>query len=566
MIASALTLYVLPIIQLLAGLGAFLIAVKITSDSMSRLANSGIRRLFQKMGPNKLAGVGVGAVSTALIHSSAVTTVMVIGLVNAGVMSLAQATAVIMGANVGTTITAQIAALGTFDFMMYVCIITFVGFLIMSIAKNEKWKSIGYLIAGLGLIFLSLQFMKSAFEPIATAEPGGDYYEVATSLKNFLASVNNPVLLLLVGIVLTFCLQSSTALTTILISMASAGLIVGGATASGDVSNGVLFVILGSNIGTCFTSLVASAGANANAKRAATIHLLFNLFGSLIFFVVLVIWDSFMADTFAKWFSGAYGTQIAMFHTFFNVLCTALFLPFSKLFVKLASFVVKDKKDDKRQTQFLDERFLSNPSVALEQARLEARRMGDLVMETCDIAMTAFEHKDLSAEEKVVKNIETVSEINDKTAQYLVTVSSHSAMSVHNEKVLSALYYVLGDVMRIADIAYNVTKYTKRTVDEDIAFSQSVYPEIAEMYDKIKVLYGESMECLLTRSKTILRKVEKLEDEVDAMRKDLVERHIERLNRGECNPNSNGVYINLVGNLERMADHMTFIAESILKI
>ncbi|MBQ2805095.1 MAG: Na/Pi cotransporter family protein [Clostridia bacterium] len=546
------------VVQLLAGLGAFLIGVQIMSDSMTNLANVGMKKMFQRIGNNKFVGVGIGAASTAIIQSSSVTTVMVVGFVNAGVMTLQQATTIIMGANIGTTITAQIAALQSFDFMQYVIILTFVGFFAMSIAKSEKWKTFWNLIAGLGLIFLALEIMSMAVEP----------FKESDEIKQVLASINNPFLLLLAGVLLTCLLQSSSAVTTIVIVMASGGLIIGG-TVDGGVSNGALFVILGSNIGTCITAILAMTNANTNAKRSAIIHLLFNLLGSVIFFVFLMLWPTFMQNTLNKWFVEA-GTQIAMFHTFFNVTCTLLFLPFTHLFVKLATLILPDKKAKESATsvptlKYVDDRFVATPSIAVHQAKKEVREMGDIIMQTCDEAVLGFVKTDTSKEAIVAQRLQDVSVLNQRLVQYLVSVSANVKTSTHSEGTISNLYYVMGDVLRVGDLSHNITKYTQKVANGEVTFSETVYVEVQKLYSKVRELYSVAMDCFLDKDFELLKVVESMEEEIDGIRRDLVNRHIERLNKGECNPASNGVFINLIGNLERMADHLTFIAESITK-
>lgn len=544
-----------------------MIAVKIMSDTMNQLAGVGLKRLFGKLGNNKLAGVGMGTLTSAVLHSSAITTVMVVGFVNAGVMALSEATTIIMGANIGTTFTALVAALGTsFDFMAYATILAFVGIFVNSLAKSEKGKTVGYMTAGLGLIFVSLQFMNSAFDMIKADE------QIMTTVKSAIASVSgdnvgNYLLMMLVGVVLTFLLQSSTALTTILISMADIFCL---ANASGEISgitNGVLFIILGSNIGTCFTTIISSVGANTNAKRAAMIHLLFNFFGSLLFFLILSIWKTFTVDTLNVWFYGKPGLQIATFHTIFNVSCTALFLPFSKFFVFVAEKILPEraKENENRNTLYIDDRFLPTPSIAVQQSKKEAAHVGELTMQACDVAINAFLACDVSKEAEVQDRLREISVLNKKLVQYLVKVSANSTTTEHSEGTISALYYVLGDLMRIGDLSTNILKYTAKVASGEVTFSAGVYPEVQAMYQKVRSMYDVAIECFLTKDKTLLSKVEKAEDEVDQTRKNLVAAHIERLNNGECNPASNGIFINLVGNLERMADHITFVAESIVK-
>ncbi|MCM1043010.1 MAG: Na/Pi cotransporter family protein [Corallococcus sp.] len=548
--------FIIPIVQMLAGLGAFLIGVKIMSDSMTKLANAGLKKMFQHIDNKSLLGVGIGVGATAIIQSSAVTTVMVVGFVNAGVMSLFQATTVIMGANIGTTVTAQLAALNGFDFMQYVVLLAFVGFLVMSIAKKERTKTIGFMIAGLGLIFLALEFMSSAMSPFTDAST-----PVGAAVQEFLHKLSNPFLLLFIGIVLTFVMQSSSALTTIIITMASSGLIIGGTPEA--VGNGALFVILGSNIGTCFTTMLASANASANAKRAAFIHFLFNFAGSAVFFVILVIWRGFMDDTFVKLFSDC-GTQLAMFHTLFNVLCTALFLPLAKLFVKFAELVIPDKKKDVHETMYIDDRFLPTPSIAIAQAVKEVKHFGDFTMQTCDVAIQGLLDKSEEAEKTVLERLAQSAEINKKITGYLVNISAHSS-GVKNEDDLSRLYYVLGDILRVGDLSHNITKYTKKLASGEVTFSQAGYGEIRDLYGKIRLLYDECLNCFVNKDFDALKSIEKHEDEIDAIKRSVVNNHIERLNKGECDPASNGVFINLAGNLERMADHLTFIAESITR-
>ena len=306
------------IFKMLSSLGALLIGFKMLSENIEKLATNRLKKLFNKTSNNKLAGVGIGIVTTAIVESSAATTVMVVGLVNAGAMSLYQAAAVIMGANIGTTVTAQIVALQSFNFGDFAIILTFIGIAMATFIKRDGIKTLGLALAGLGLVFFGLGFLKEAMLELNTEYEG---------IQKLLKSISNPFVLLLIGTAFTALVQSSTAITTILISMAAAGIVIGG------TGNGILFVILGTNIGTCVSALISSVGANSNAKRASFIHLLFNMFGALVFFIFLVSYKGFMEDTFASWFNGHPETQIAMFHTFFNITCTLIFLPLTNLFV-----------------------------------------------------------------------------------------------------------------------------------------------------------------------------------------------------------------------------------------
>ncbi len=554
--------------QLIAGLGAFLIAVKILSDTMNQLAGVGLKKLFSRLGSKKLAGVGLGALTAGVLHSSSVTTAMVVGLVNAGVMVLSEATTIIMGANIGTTFTALVAALGaSFDFMAYATVLTFIGIFMNSLAKTEKTKTFGYMLAGLGLIFVALQFMDSA---VATLK---QHDQIMSSLKSFIASVSgdslgNNLLMVLVGVALTAALQSSTAVTTILISMADVFCVVESVSGAYGISNAVLFIILGSNIGTCVTTLISGMGTNRDARRAALVHLLFNVLGTLIFFVLLSVWSSFTTDTLNVWFDGKPALQIAVFHTIFNVCSTAIFLPFTHLLVKLVCVILPEKPivpDGACDLKFIDDRFLPTPSIAVQQSKQEVARIGELTLSTCDVAMKAFIDGDTGKESEVMNGLKNVALLNDKLVQYLVKISANSTTTEHSEGTISGLYYVLGDIMRIGDLSTNILKYTDKVASGEISFSEGIYPEISAMYQSVRSMYDVAIQCFLTKDESKLAEVEKMETAVDETRKRLVEAHIERLNKGECNPASNGVYINLVGNLERMADHITFIAESINK-
>ena len=376
------------VIQLLAGLGAFLLGFKLLSDNIEKLATNKLRGWFDKTSKSRLAGVGIGAGVTAIIQSSSATTVMVVGFVNAGIMSLYSATAIIMGANIGTTITAHIASLSDINVIGFVTVLTCAGIFMDMLSKNDRVKTVGIMLAGLGLVFLGLEYMSDAMS----------IYRDNAAFKQFLQTISNPFLLLLIGAGFTALVQSSSAVTSLIIVIVNVpGAVIG------NGGNDVLFLVLGSNIGTCITVILSSLGANANAKRASLIHLMFNVFGSVNFTVFLLCWPSFMDMTLAKWFSSP-GRQIAMFHTFFNVVCTCLFLPFTNVFVKISTKLIRDKKEGTgavSDSALLDERFIQSPSVAIGQANKETAFMAGLAMESLDAAFNGFVASDESAREKV---------------------------------------------------------------------------------------------------------------------------------------------------------------------
>ena len=410
--------YLYLILQLLGGLGAFLAGMEIMSDSMSRLAHGGLKRMLNRTANNRFAGVGIGAASTMIIQSSSATTVMVVGLVNAGILTLFQATAIIMGANIGTTITAWIASLGSLDVSAFLLILSVIGVFMTMLSKKEKVKTIGNVFTGLGLIFVGLAFMSDAMDPER-------HREIMQVIKDALSVVQNPALLLLIGIVATGIVQSSSAVTSIVVVLATSGVLIGG---TGD---GVYYVIIGSNIGTCITALLSSIGASPNARRAAVIHLLFNCFGAIIFSFFLLGWkwagSSFTGVVLDRVFppmpSGEpnYQFQIAFFHTLFNVTCTCLFLPFVKGFVWLANHLIRDKKPEPAKDEVmggLDERLLLQPSVALSHLYQETGKMLAYAKETLDLAFHAFLEKNTAAKSEVLERNRKLSDANKEAVQY----------------------------------------------------------------------------------------------------------------------------------------------------
>ena len=550
--------YVYLILQLLGGLGAFLVGMEIMSDSMSRLAHGGLKKMLNKTANNRFAGVGIGAVSTVIIQSSSATTVMVVGLVNAGIMTLFQATAIIMGANIGTTITAWIASLGSLDISAFLLILSVIGVFMTMLSKKEKVKTIGNVLTGLGLIFVGLAFMSDAMDPDL-------HPEIMQVIKDALSVVQNPALLLLIGIVATGIVQSSSAVTSIVVVLATSGVLIGG---TGD---GVYYVIIGSNIGTCVTALLSSIGASPNARRAAIIHLLFNCFGAVIFTAFLLCWmpfgTSFSETVLDYIFPGDYQFQIAFFHTLFNVTCTCLFLPFIKGFVWLANHLIPEKKKAEQPAEDrvmcgLDERLLLQPSVALAHLYQETGKMLAYAKETLDIAFHGFLDKNTTVKEVVLERNRKLSDANREAVQYLVKISA-SAPTIDDEKAISSMHYVLNDIVRVGELADNVTKYTDHYVNDPLVFSNEFLTMIREMYEKLNELYDVCYRAFIERDYAALRQVDAVEDVVDKMRRELVNQHIKRLNEGRCQPQNSSVFINLVGNLERAADHMTYIAHSI---
>lgn len=545
--------YVYSVITILAGCGVFLLGFKLLSDNMEKLAGNGLKRLFNKTSDKKLVGVGLGAAATAVVQSSAITTVMVIGFVNTGIMSLKQAATIIMGANIGTTITAQIVALQAFNLNVFFMAFAFAGMAMNMFSKKDKVRLAGIALAGLGIVFVGLDVMSGAME--------GEMIHAA--LETVLSKATNPVFLLFIGIAFTALIQSSSAVTTIIIAMAMQGLIVGGG------GNAVLYVILGSNIGSCVTALISSIGTSVNARRASIIHLLFNVIGAVIFMVVLLIFPQFQEKTFERWFSSP-ETQIAMFHTFFNVLCTLMFLPFTNVLVKLAMLIVPETKTEEKAEEtesgakfvYMDKRFLNSPALAISQLKKETFRMADMAMASLATAFNGFIRRDVSTVENVAANNEQIADLSKSISDYLVKVSA-AGPSLEDEKKISALHNNVGDIVRISELADNLTKYTRKTINENLTFSPVVGTKLSEMYALLQEQYSLVKRIVLMKEYNIMNESDETEDRVDNMRRSLIADHIDRMQRGECNAENNPVFINLVSNLERVGDHLNYVAHSV---
>lgn len=531
------------IVKLLAGTGVFLVGVHLLTSNIEQLATGKIKDLFEKTANKKLVNVGIGCAVTALIQSSGVSTVLIVGFVNVGIVNLYQATAMIMGANIGTTITGQIAALSAFPFTTYIQVLVFIGMMMSMACKKDSMKKTGLVCSGLGLIFIGLALMSDSIR------------ENLDSIQSLFENVQNPFLLFLIGIILTAIVQSSSAIASVIIAMSVAGLTIG------TGGNEVLFIIIGTNIGSCVTAIISSFTAGTDAKRTAFIHLMFNVIGSAMFFILLLCWPDFMAVTFSKWFPTT-AMQIAMFHTFSKVFCTVLFLPVSDWFVKVSSWFIKDKeaKDVSDAGTLLDERMLASASLAISQLEKELVRLSDIAMDSFRTAYRSFKDKDRSLIEPTHKLIGQAFETSQNIVNYLIKLSAKSKLA--DERAISNLHSNLGDIMRIAEIADNFTKYTARMIDVNVEFSDSVKVEFDEMVGHLEKMFALTKEIILNKNLDLMTQLDLEEEEVDHLRKQLIDHHIERLNQGKCKAESSGIFINAVSNLERMGDHLTYIAHT----
>lgn len=529
--------YLNAVLYMIAGLGAFMIGFRLMSDSIKSVSDGGLKKLFKKTSDKPIAGFGVGVAATALVQSSSVTTVMVVGFVNAGFMTLKQATAVIMGANVGSTVTAQIAALESFNFINYAMALTAVGIFINLFAKKDSVKTVGLSLAGLGLLFLGMRFMSDSMSVVSQSEKVADV----------LSAVSNPLLLLLIGAALTAVIQSSAAVTAIVISMAGAGISVGGG------GNAVYFLILGTNIGTCATAILSAIGAGTNAKRAAFIHFAFNFFGSMIFLILLWAWKDFSRVVMEPLFPHL-TTQIAMFHTFFNVICALVFLPFINVFVFISEKLFRGKKDGDE----LDERLISTPSIALGQVEIAVQRAMNTSLNSVNNSIRLF----FGGESfDVRENNRNLQSDLDKIDAYLIAIGA-AGVGIRSELQVAAFQHILIDINRIGELADNIVKYAERAEKEKISMSNTAKEEIMQMTASINTLFNVCTEYIDGGKKSVLQSLEAVEDGIDSQKKTLLSNHSNRVDEGICTPSTSSIFINLVSNLERIGDHVVQIAHT----
>ena len=539
------------ILSLIAGLGVLMIGMKMLSEGLEKSAGKGMRKLLGKISNNRFAGIGVGAVVTVLDNSSAATTVMVIGFVNAGLMTLFQATSIIMGANIGTTLTGVIIALSGFDIGAYMAILAFIGVAMMMFAKHDTAKKIGSAIAGLGLMFVGLSFMSSALK---------DSEVLSNALQDLFAAVDFPLLLILIGIVCTALFQSSTAMTALVVTMAAPAL------------NGVpiipmgsaLFIILGTNIGTCITAIIASFGASTNAKRTAMIHLLFNAIGTVVFTTVIWIFKDGVVWMFGQMTSSTQ-MQVAMFHVFFNVITTLMLVPFIKPLTLLATALVKEKSggdDEAPHMYYIDDRFLQTPPIAVAQVKREVNNMAEMAKTNLKRAMIAVFTHDLTDGEKVERDEQRINYINKGVSKYLIKLSS-LALVRSDEKFVGSLHHVVSDIERIADHAENFMEIATAMKENDCKFTQDAMDELEDMYDKVIAMFDEAMYIFTNNAVDRLKGFSEREQEVDMTKRLLGNNHIARLNAGGCSVESGTYFYSIISALERIADHLTNIAFSI---
>ena len=541
------------LLLVIGGITVFMIGMKTMGSNLERAAGSSMRTMLAKVSNNRFAGVGIGAAVTAIINSSSATTVMIVGFVNVGLMSLTQAGAIIMGANIGTTISAQIMSLQSININMAAVFsaVAAAGLVINMTGKSGRSKQIGNILIGIGFIFIGLQFMSDAVKVLTADEV------IAPKLAALFLSIGNPFLLFLIGVVLTGLLQSSAAITGILIALAGSGLI---------TIEQAMFITMGSNIGTCATSLIASMGTSTNARRAAVIHLLFNVLGCAVFFILMLAFQKYVVEGIIFVSGGSVERQIANFHTLFNLLTTLVLLPFLKPLVKLAQVIVPERKKMQKQGDFkyLDERILQTPAIAVAQLRKEIVIMMDLAYLNFRRAMKMICGGDLSERDESAETEKRINQYNTELTAYCVRVSS-CELSAHDEFVIGSYYHVISDSERIGDYAKHIVEYAEELGGDEDAFTAAAVEEIKDLYEKIDELYQMVRKTFDERDITMFEKINDLKVSIAILKNADCDAHIERLNRGECTPARGAIFLQLLGNMERVSGHMKNISNSVMK-
>lgn len=547
------------VLALVAGIGIFLIACNMMSSNLESVSSRKLRALFAKTSNSKLVGVGIGAVATAAIQSSGATSVMVIGFVNAGIMSLTQAASIIFGANIGTTITGQITALGMFESAVSTGTIfaTFagIGAFINAFAKKDTVKKVGGIMAGFGMLFVGLSMMSGSMESFAELDV----------VKNFLAKITNPILIVLIGAVITALIQSSSVMTSVAITMVFTGLI--------SLDQGI-YLTMGSNIGSCVVAIIAGITSGTNAKRTALIHLTFNVFGVVVFMLVAMAirLGSKGAVTFGTLFEdmfpGVPQTQLAMFHTIFNVATVIIVLPITKLFVKFVTKVIPDKKnveEDKHHFKYLDEHFLLTPPIAVAQVRNEVLYMAEKAMANLNISLDTVCSLDLSKAEQFKENEEYINFLNRGITKFNVKLAKLD-LSNEDSKYTSTVFKAVTDFERVGDYAENIMEYAEKLQSTDSAFSADAQEEIKKLQEVVGELYQKIMQIYSTQDTTAFREAYVLEETIDRLTEHMSNMHIERLAEGTCTADVGALYLALTSNVERIADHFINVADGLLPL
>lgn len=546
------------ILTLLSGIGIFLIACQMMSSNLESASSSKLKNLFAKASKSKLLGVGIGALGTAAIQSSGATTVMVIGFVNAGIISLAQAATMIYGANIGTTITAQIVALGMFGESMLSTTVIFsafagIGAFMMLFSKKDFWKRIGGILTGFGMLFVGLSLMSSSMSDFAEME----------AVKTFLAGISNPLLLVLIGAIFTAIIQSSSVMTSIALAMVVTGLV--------TLDQGI-FLTIGSNVGSCIVAIIAGVTSGRNAQRTALIHLIFNVSGAGLFLIAAFVMGLLSSDMsfgaiFHRMFPDVPQMQLAMFHTIFNVITVIIVLPLTNALVKLVCKIVPDKADDgegdKPRLFFVDDNMLKTPPVAVQQTKREIVNMAQIAIENFNRSLDIVTKIDFSEKETFVKNENELNFLNTAIIDYVVKLSKMRQLSEKDHNYLTTTFRSVRDLERIGDYAENIVEYAGMLKETGETFSLQAVEEIENVRSLINELYDKIMKAYTDEDFDAFADADKIEDKIDEYTKYMETSHIARLSLGLCSPNAGAEYLSLSSNAERVADHLINVGKTI---
>ena len=532
------------ILTLLGGLGLFLFGMNFMSQGLQKAAGARLRSILEAMTKNKIVAVLFGALFTAIIQSSGATTVMVVSFVNAGIMTLAQSVGIIFGANIGTTITSQLVA---FNLTGVAPFILFVGAVLIMFGKKPMVKKIGEVILGFGALFMGISMMKESMTDLR------DYQVVL----DVLSSMDNPLLGILFGTVITIVVQSSSVTVSILLLMASQGLM--------DLSV-CFYVILGCNIGSCTPAVLASLDAKKEAKRAALIHVMFNVFGMVIIGILMAFGMKYFEDFILHISGSDVGRCVANADSLFKIFQTIIFLPLSVQFVALTRRMIpgEDQEQKEYQLLYIGKQNIFSPSTAVVETTQEIERMGSMARENLQLAMEAFFDRN---EEKIAKVYETEKQIDflsHEITDYLVKINQLQ-LPVVDAKRIGGLFHVVSDIERIGDHAENIVDAAVKSGEESLDFTKKGQKEIQEMHQKTMVILEKSMEMFTTMDKKNLPDILELENSIDYMERQLQQNHVKRMAKGKCSPMAGILFTDLTTGLERVADHATNIAFSILE-
>ena len=553
------TSVLIAILTLTAGIGVFLVACQMMSANLEAVSSKRLKQLFSKTGKNKWLGVGIGTLGTAVIQSSGAVTVMVIGFVNVGILSLAQAATIIYGANIGTTVTAQLVALGMFGTNSISTTIIFSAFAgigaFMLFGKRNTTKQIGGILTGFGMLFVGLSMMAGAMDEFAASE----------AVRGFLSNINNVLLLVLVGAVLTAIIQSSSVMTSIAITMVVSGLI--------TLDQGI-YLTMGSNIGSCVVAIIAGLTSGTSAKRTALMHLIFNVMGVVLFLLIGFLLrittggDWGFGQLFERLFPAAPQLQLAMFHTVFNICTMLVAMPLTNALVNLACKIVREPpvtNDRVRHLRFIDEQMLRTPVVAIRQMKAEIENMAELAMQNFQRSIHIVTTLDFSEVETFRKTENELNYLNKELVNYTVKLSG-KRLNSFDQRYLSSTIRTVSDLERIGDYAENIVEYAEALNEQNATFSEDAVAEIREMERLILDLYKEIVQAYHKLDLEALEHAYRIEDKIDDYTKKMERNHIERLVKGVCTPSVGAEYLSLAQNSERIGDHLTNMGKTIREL